>query len=174
MIYKETTPTSIKEAVWNEKFCERAQAGKTIDTTDVPNLEYLPKGAPLGVSNGKYVLVHTAKVHAEAAAEAVAIQVEKGHTLAVGDTVAGSAISAITAGTDYDTLTVAALSAKVSKDTILDNGVVCVGLNYATVKLEGTPSAVHTIQAYEIEEDTLPYPINATIKSALTDRHQFV
>lgn len=52
-------------------------------------------------------------------------------------------------------------------------GFIVLGLNYATVKIKGNPSCTVTLQAYEIEEDSLPYAINDTIKEALTCRHAF-
>lgn len=178
MEYKEITPTSIQEGVWNEKTCVRRTAGFDIDKTNLPSdMKYLPKGAALALdSTGlKVVLVKTAKVTENAASGATSMKVGKNHALIVGDVIGGSAISAIAQGTDYDTLTVEALGADVNAGSVVSdaNGAKTIGLNYATVKLDAYPSCTPTIQAYEIEEDTLPYPVNDEIKAALTCRHDW-
>ena len=94
----------------------------------------------------------------------------------MGDKIAGSVISAIdTSNEDYDALTVGALAAKVDKDVVAndDNVDNILGICYATTKMDSYPSVTYTIQAYEIEESTLPFPINDTIKEKLTTRHHF-
>lgn len=178
MEYKVINPTSIQEGVWNEKTCVRRQAGFDIDKTNLPaDLKYLPKGAVLALdaTGLKVVLVKTAKATAEASSAATSLKVAKGHALVVGDVVAGSTISKITVGTEFDTLTVTALANAVKVgDVVADaNAAKAIGLNYATVKLDDMPSCTPTIQAYEIEEDTLPYPVNDEIKAALTSRHDW-
>lgn len=178
MEYKVINPTTIQEGVWNEKTCVRRQAGFDIDKTNLPaDMKYLPKGAVMALgSNGlKVVLVKTAKVNANAEQNATTLKVEKGHALVVGDIIAGSTISKITAGAEFDTLTISALGAAVKTgDVVADaNATKAIGLNYATVKLDDMPSCTITVQAYEIEEDTLPYPVNNDIKEALTSRHDW-
>lgn len=179
MEYKETFPTSIKEGVWNEKTCVRRTAGFDVDKTNIPaGMKYLPKGAPLAldVTGLKVVLVKTAKTTAQAASGATSVKVAKGHAFVVGDTVAGSTISKIDAShAEYDVLTVSALGAEVAAGAVVAdaNAENVIGLNYATVKLDSYPSCTPTIQAYEIEEDTLPYPVNDVIKTALTSRHDW-
>ena len=94
----------------------------------------------------------------------------------VGDTIAGSAISAIDSSNEnFDKFTIAALAEKADKGAVLDDGNASkvVGLNYATVELDGMQSCTPTLQAYEIEEETLPYYLNDAIKTALTSRHAF-
>lgn len=178
MEYKEIYPTSIQEGVWNEKTCIRRTAGFDIDKANLPaDMKYLPKGAVLALdaTGLKVVLVKTAKATTEAASGATTLNVAKGHALVVGDVIAGSAISEIVAGTEFDTLTVAALSETVAAGAVVAdaNGEKAIGLNYATVKIDSNPSCTPTIQAYEIEEDTLPYPVNDVIKTALTSRHDW-
>lgn len=180
MYYKTKTGTNGSACVWDEGSCVRRIGGFDIDTTNLPDtMEYLPKGAVMTVdgTSGKASLVKTATVHANAAKSATSIQIEKGSLFAVGDEIDGLEISAITTGTDYDTLTVEAITkdAGYAVGDVLDdgNGAAVAGLNYADVKLEGAPTCSITLQAYEIEEETLPYPINNTIKGALTDRHAF-
>ena len=178
MEYREINPTSIQEGIWNEKTCIRRTAGFDIDKSNLPaDMKYLPKGAVLALdSNGlKVVLVKTAKATAEANSGATSLKVAKGHALVVGDVIAGSAISKIVENVEFDTLTVAALGAKVEAGAVVAdaNGAKAIGLNYATVKLDACPSCTPTIQAYEIEEDSLPYPVNEEIKTALTSRHDW-
>lgn len=178
MEYKETNPTSIQEGVWNEKTCIRRTAGFDIDKTNLPaDMKYLPKGAVLALdSTGlKVVLVKTAKATASAESGATSLKVAKRHALVVGDVVAGGTISKIAVGDEFDTLTVSAISESVAEGGVVAdaNGEKAIGLNYATVKLDSNPSCTPTIQAYEIEEDTLPYPVNDKIKAALTSRHDW-
>ena len=179
MEYKVVNGHSIQEGVWNEKTCVRRQAGFDLDKTNLPEgMEYLPKGAVLALdaTGLKVVLVKTAKAAAKANASATSLKVDKGHALKVGDVIAGSAISKIDASnSEYDTLTVSALGSEVAAGAVVAdaNAEKVIGLNYATVKIDSCPSCTPTIQAYEIEEDTLPYPVNDAIKEALTCRHDW-
>ena len=176
MDYKINQGSTIQEANWDEKTCVRRQGGYSIDASSLPSdLAYLPKGAVLALTSADTVsLVKTAVANVDAKAAATSLKVDKGHLLKVGDTIAGSTISAInTTNSDYDTLTVSALAADVKKGDVVADGNVdnVIGLNYATVKIDSFPTCTVTVQAYEIEEDTLPYPVNDAIKAALTSRH---
>lgn len=178
MIYKTTMPTDIPEGVWDEKSCVRRQSGFMVDETNLPtSMKWLPKGAPLAyLGNGKVTVCKTAKAYDAASKSATSLKVFKGHLFNVGDKVAESTISAInTSNASYDELTVTALGAAVKANDVLDDGNASkvIGLNYATRKLDGMQSCTPTLQAYEIEEDTLPYPVNDAIKTALTCRHAF-
>lgn len=179
MFYNSTKATVAKEGVWNEQTCIRRTGGFDIDKTNLPEgTKYLPKGAVLALVNNKAVAVKTAKVYENAAKAATSVKVEKEHILKVGDVLGDSAaIAAITIGDTIDTLTLGegGLSADVKAgDVITDANVAkIIGLNYATIKLDDMPSCTPTIQAYEIEEDTLPYPVNDAIKTALTSRHDW-
>lgn len=178
MKYEEKFPSNIQEGAWDEKTCVRRQGGYVVDEASLPSaLKWLPKGTPLALAaDGKVKVCKTAKVYETAAKGATSVKVAKGHLFAVGDSIGGSAISAVdTSNTDYDKLTVAALGDNAAKDSVLDNGLSAsvIGLNYATVELDGQQSVTPTIQAYEIEEDSLPYPLNDAIKTALTSRHAF-
>ena len=178
MIYKVTSPTDIPEGVWDEKSCVRRQSGFMVDETNIPSgMVWLPKGAPLALlANGKVAVCKTAKVYENASNSATELKVYKGHIFKVGDTIAGSAISAIdTSNASFDKLTISALSKAAKANDVLDDGTSAkvIGLNYATVKLDGMQSCTPTLQAYEIEEDKLPYPFNDAIKTALTSRHAF-
>lgn len=170
--------TVLKEGRWNEKTCIRMTAGFDLSKANLPvGMELLPKGAPLAVVNKVAYLVKTATVHANANQSATSVQVKKGHAVVVGDVLNGSTVSAInTENEDFDVLTVSALAAAVKEGDVLADakaGNVC-GLNYATVRIDQFPTCTPTIQAYEIEEKTLPYPVSEAIKTALTSRHMFI
>jgi len=179
MFYESTKPDVLTEGKWDEESCRRRIGGydftKSSFSTD--ETKWLPKGAPLALdaTTGNAVLIKTAVAYEAANASATSLKVAKGHLLEVGDVINGSAISKITSATGYDTLTVAALSAAVEKDEVVDTlGTKKVlGLNYASVKMRGQVTVTPTLQAYEIEEDTLPYPLSEAIKAGLTDRHAF-
>lgn len=175
MHYNRKSAEVVKEGHWDEKSCVRRVGGYDIDKTNLPaGTQYLPKGAVLSFqpSTGSVKVLKTAKVHSNANKSATSVQVEKGHILVVGDVLNGSTISAIEVGAEFDTLTISELGAAVKVgDVIAENASNVCGLNYATVKLDDMPSCTPTLQAYEIEEESLPYPVNAAIKEALTVRH---
>ena len=180
MFLHKTTPTDIKEGLWWEEHCVRRQGGYDLDTTNLPTgFRWLPKGAVLAfkASNGKVELVKTAVVTANAAINATSLTIVDNGLWKVGDTIAGSEISAISTSDGVATLTVAALTAAVSKDDVVADANVSnvIGLAYETTDLQDNdyPQVSVTLQAYEIEEDTLPYPVNSAIKSALGALHQF-
>lgn len=177
MEYKYTIPTNIVEGVWDEKSCIRRTSGFSLDATNLPSsMGWLPKGAPLALNSTKTkaVLVKTAKVYEDATSSA-SVKVYKNHALIVGDVIGGQAVSAIdAANANYDVLTMAAAITASSGEVLSEsNGSSVIGLNYATVKIDSYPSVTPTLQAYEIEEDSLPYAINDAIKTALTVRHAF-
>lgn len=171
----------IKEGLWWEETCWRRQGGYDLDTTNLPSsMRWFPKGAVLAFNakSGKAVLVKTAKVYEDAAANATTLKIEDNGLFAVGDKIAGKTISAIAVEDGVATLTVAALAKKLTAgDVVADENATgtLLGLNYATVDLRDNdfPSVTPTLQAYEIEEDTLPFPVNDDIKKGLGDRHQF-
>lgn len=181
MELKYSNAVLIKEANWNERTCERRQGGFTIDKTSLPtNMKVLPKGAVIALnSSGNAILVKTAQAQADAASAATSLKVKKGHNLVVGDVIAGSTISAInTSNSSYDTLTVTALGSAITANDVLNTslGEGIVGLNYAPVVIDDQPTCTVTLQAYDIDEDTMPYAfgLNATIKEGLTSRHSFL
>lgn len=161
----------------------RRQGGYDLDTTNLPStLRWFPKGAVLAFDSttGKAKLVKTFKVYETANANATTLKVLDPYgVLTTSDTLAGKAISAISRGDNgVATVTIAALAAKLNEgDVVADASAsgTLLGLNYATVDLRDNdyPSVTPTLQAYEIEEDTLPFPVNDTIKQGLGDRHQF-
>lgn len=176
-----TTPENIKEGLWWEEHCIRRQGGYDFDVTNLPSgYRYLPKGAVLGfnASSGKAYLIKSAVVNANAALNATTLTIVDNGLFKVGDKIAGSTISAISVDDGVATLTVGALAAAVSKDDVVDStesDTIYLGLNYDTVDLRDNtyPQVTPTLQALEIEEDTLPYPVNSAIKTGLGALHQF-
>ena len=181
MFLHKGTPTNLKEGLWWEEHCIRRQGGYDLDITNLPaGTRWLTKGTllELNTENGKAQVVKSAKVTANAAANATSLLIEYNPLIKVGDTVAGSEISAISTSDGVSTLTVAALADAVSKNDIVTtatSGSIILGLLYETIDLldNDFPSVSVTLQAFEIEEDTLPQPINATMKGWLGPLHQF-
>ena len=174
-----TKPESIKEAVWLEEQCLRRQGGYDLDRTNLPStLKWLAKGTVFkSATGGKAVAVKTAKVTEVASKAATTLKIASGSLFKVGDTVAGLTITKIEsdASTGIDTLTgtggVTEGAAKgdvlsdydKSKDTLL-------GFSYDTLDLRDPDSSIPvtpTLQVMEVEEDSLPYPINKDIKDGL-------
>lgn len=182
MFLHKNTNTEIKEGLWWEETCIRRQGGYDLDTTGIPaGMRWLPKGTVLkfNATNGKAAMVKTAKVSANAAAEATTLQIVENPSIKVGDKLAGSTISAIVTEDGISTLTVSALSDAVSKDAVVSDfdsaNDKLLGLAYETTDLldNDFPQVAPTLQAFEIEEDSLPYPVNDAIKTALGPLHQF-
>lgn len=173
-------PTDIKEGLWWEETCIRRQGGYDLDTSNLPDgLRWLPKGTVLAFLDGKAIAVKTAKVYEAAEAEATTVKVEDTGILKVGDVIGGMTISAISVADGIATLTVDAvpeggLKAGAVIADARSKGVL-LGLQYETNDLRDNdfPQVTPTLQAYEIEEDTLPFPVNDDIKKGLGDRHQF-
>ena len=171
----------IKEALWWEETCIRRQGGYDLDKSNLPaTLRFLPKGTVLAFNgeNGKAIAVKSAKVYEAAAVGATTIKVEANDLLMVGDKLGGSTISAMTVEDGIATLTVGELEAAIPAGSVIadDNSKgVLLGLQYETNDLRDNdyPQVTPTLQVYEIEEDTMPYPINDDIKKGLGDRHQF-
>lgn len=174
-------PTNIKEALWWEETCIRRQGGYDFDPANLPEgFRWLPKGSVLGfnATTGKAFLVKSAVVYANAAKDATTLQIVENPTIKVGDKLAGSTISAITTADGVSTLTVTALSKAVSKDAVVDSletTTKVLGLAYETTDLRDVdfPQVTPTLQAFEIEEDSMPYPVSDGIKTALGPLHQF-
>ena len=178
MEYKVTNSNVIQEGVWDEKSCVRLQGGYDIDKANLPaDLMYLPKGAVMAFNaeNGKVKVVKTAKVY-EKATTGTSLKVGKDNIVVAGDKLGNLTVSAVDrTNAAYDALTVSTISETLNiGDVIADeNAAKSIGLNYATVKIDSNPTCTPTVQAYEIEEGSLPYPVNAAIKDALTVRHAF-
>ena len=178
MEYKVTNADVIQEGVWDEKSCVRRQGGYDIDKANLPaDLKYLPKGAVLAFNaeNGKVKVVKTAKVY-EKATNGTSLKVGKDNIVVAGDKLGNLTVSAVDRkNASYDVLTVGTISETLNVGDVIadENAAKSIGLNYATVKIDSNPTCTPTVQAYEIEEGSLPYPVNAAIKDALTVRHAF-
>jgi hypothetical protein len=175
MYYNDTQALGIQEGHWNERTCVRREGGFSLIVSNLPKaLVQLAKGAIVSISKEGAKLLKSAKVYEAAAKGATTVKVEKNHALIVGDVIAKATISAIEEGESYDTLTVDALAAAVKVGDVIAESIDGVlAFNYATVPVKGTPDIAVTVQAYDIDEASLPYPINDEIKAALTSRHAF-
>ena len=173
---KKTKPTDIKEAVWWEEYCIRRQGGYDLDQSNLPRaLKWLPKGTVLKLSatGGNAVAVKTATVTEKAAQGATTLKIATGSLVQVGDTIGGAKVTAITTGDTYDTLTVDALTEVIEAKTVISDydaeKDTLLGFSYDTLDLDSEASipATPTLQVMEVDEETLPYPINADIKAGL-------
>ena len=173
---KKTKPTDIKEAVWWEEYCIRRQGGYDLDQSNLPReLKWLPKGTVLKLSatGGNAVAVKTATVTEKAAQGATTLKIATGSLVQVGDTIGGAKVTAITTGDTYDTLTVEALADAIEAKTVISDydaeNDTLLGFSYDTLDLDSEASipATPTLQVMEVDEETLPYPINADIKTSL-------
>lgn len=173
---KKTKPTDIKEAVWWEEYCIRRQGGYDLDQSNLPRaLKWLPKGTVLKLSatGGNAVAVKTATVTEKAAQGATTLKIATGSLVQVGDTIGGAKVTAITTGDTYDTLTVEALTDAIEAKAVISDydaeNDTLLGFSYDTLDLDSEASipATPTLQVMEVDEETLPYPINADIKTGL-------
>ena len=173
---KKTKPTDIKEAVWWEEYCIRRQGGYDLDQSNLPReLKWLPKGTVLKLSatGGNAVAVKTATVTEKAAQGATTLKIATGSLVQVGDTIGGAKVTAITTGDTYDTLTVDALADAIEAKAVISDydaeNDTLLGFSYDTLDLDSEASipATPTLQVMEVDEETLPYPINADIKTGL-------
>lgn len=181
MFLKKGQPTNLKEALWWEEHCVRRQGGYDLDITNLPaGTRWLTKGTLMELipETGKVKVVKSAKVYENAAANATTLKIVENPLIKVGDVLAGSAISAISTADGVSTLTVEALAASIDKNAVVTtatSGSKIVGLLYETNDLldNDFPQVAVTLQAFEIEEGTLPQPINDTMKQWLGPLHQF-
>ena len=171
-----TKPEDIKEALWLEEQCLRRQGGYDLDRSNLPaTLKFVAKGTVLRlVTGGKAQVVKTAKAVERAAKSATTLKIASGSLFKVGDKIAGSTISAITSSEGVDTLTVSALANEVAANAIVSDydktKDVLLGFSYDTLDVrdqESSIAATPTLQVMEVEEDSLPYPINDEIKEGI-------
>lgn len=176
MFFHKSASVNIKEAMWWEEHCIRRQGGYDLDKSNLPDsFRWLAKGTVLkfDAATGKAVVVKSAKVVEDAAKGATAIKVEHTGLLNVGDTLGGNAITAIATDGTTDTLTVAATTTALkSGDVISDYDPkkdVLLGMAYETNDLRDNdnPFVTPTLEAVEIEKDSLPIPVNDDIISGL-------
>ncbi len=168
-----TKPENIKEALWLEEQCLRRQGGYDLDRTNLPNtLKWVAKGTVLRlVTGGKAQVVKTAKATEKADKAATTLKIASGSLFQIGDKIAGATISAITSADGVDTLTVSALDNAVAANAVVSDydktKDVLLGFSYDTLDVrdqESSIAATPTLQVMEVEEDSLPYPINDDIK----------
>lgn len=168
-----TKPEDIKEALWLEEQCLRRQGGYDLDLTNLPaTLKWVAKGTVLRLVNGgKAQVVKTAKAVEKADKSATTLKIASGSLFKVGDKIAGATISAIVSSEGVDTLTVSALDNAVAANAIVSDydktKDVLLGFSYDTLDIrdkEASIAATPTLQVMEVEEDSLPYPINEDIK----------
>lgn len=171
-----TKPEDIKEALWLEEQCLRRQGGYDLDRTNLPTtLKWIAKGTVLRlVTDGKAQVVKTAKVVEKADKAATTLKIASGSLFQSGDKIAGATISAIASTDGVDTLTVSALDNAVAKDAIVSDydktKDVLLGFSYDTLDVrdpDASIAATPTLQVMEVEEDSLPYPINDEIKAGI-------
>jgi hypothetical protein len=162
--------------VWDRRPLDKAFASWNLPAA----FRWLPKGAVLAFNaqNGKAIVVKTARVYEAAEAAATTLKIYANDLIAVGDEIGGATISAIETEDGVSTLTVSALEEALAQgDVIADanaSGKI-LGLAYETTDLQGNdyPQVTPTLQAFEIEEDTMPFPVNDDIKAGLGALHQF-
>ena len=171
-----TKPEDIKEALWLEEQCLRRQGGYDLDRSNLPaTLKFVAKGTVLRlVTGGKAQVVKTAKVTEKASKSATTLKIASGSLFKVGDKIAGATISAIASSDGVDTLTVSALDNAVAANAIVSDydktKDVLLGFSYDTLDVrdqESSIAATPTLQVMEVEEDSLPYPINDEIKEGI-------
>ena len=171
-----TKPEDIKEALWLEEQCLRRQGGYDLDRSNLPTtLKWVAKGTILRfVSGGKAQVVKTAKAVEKADKAATTLKIASGSLFKVGDKIAGATIAAISSSDGVDTLTVSALDNAVAANAIVSDydktKDVLLGFSYDTLDIrdpESSIAATPTLQVMEVEEDSLPYPINDEIKAGI-------
>jgi hypothetical protein len=171
-----TKPEDIKEALWLEEQCLRRQGGYDLDRTNLPaTLKFVAKGTILRfVTGGKAQVVKTAKAVEKADEAATTLKVASGSLFQIGDKIAGATISAIASNDGVDTLTVSPLDNAVAANAIVSDydktKDVLLGFSYDTLDIRDSDSSIAatpTLQVMEVEEDSLPYPINDEIKAGI-------
>jgi hypothetical protein len=171
-----TKPEDIKEALWLEEQCLRRQGGYDLDRTNLPaTLKFVAKGTILRfVTGGKAQVVKTAKAVEKADKAATTLKVASGSLFQIGDKIAGATISAIASNAGVDTLTVSPLDNAVAANAIVSDydktKDVLLGFSYDTLDIRDSDSSIAatpTLQVMEVEEDSLPYPINDEIKAGI-------
>lgn len=177
MFMRSNRPQSIQEASWWEERCVRRQGGYDLDMSNLPqDLRWLPKGVvyKFDASTGRAQVVKSCKVIAEAKSGATSLEVAANHLLNVGDKLGENiTITAITHGTDKDTLTVSGLAETIKANTVLTDlkaTDVVLGFGYETLDVlyrDSNQTVTPTLRVEEVEEATLPYFINDEIKDAI-------
>ena len=176
MYLKKTVPTDIKEGSWWEEQCIVRQGGYDLDQSNLPaELKWLPKGTVVKLGNGgKAIAIKTAKVVEKADSATETVKLAHGSLFKEGDTIGGKKIASIARTATLDTVTLSTgLEAAINANDIVtdynkDSDVI-LGFTYATKELDKDASqqVEPTLRVMEVEEASLPYPINADIKAGL-------
>lgn len=176
MFFHKSTADNIKEAMWWEEHCIRRQGGYDLDKSNLPtDFRWLAKGTVLkfDATTGKAKVLKSAKVVEDAASGATSIKVEHTGLLQIGDTLGGNTITAITTEGNTDTLTVEATTADLKNGDVISEydkeNDILLGLAYETNDLRDNdnPFVTPTLEAVEIEKDSLPIPVNDDIIAGL-------
>ena len=176
MYLKKTVPTDIKEALWWEEECVRRQGGYDLDQSNLPSaLKWLPKGTVVKLgTGGKAVVIKSAKVTEKATTGTKTVKLAAGSLYKEGDTIGGKKISSIAKTKTLDTVTLStALDSDIEANTVITDynkaTDILLGFTYATKELDPEASQMvePTVQVMEVEESSLPYPINEDIKLGL-------
>lgn len=167
----------------------------TVTKVDTSNEAYdkltvsnLSQAVPVGSVLYEAELVKlSAKVFANAAAEATSVKIAKGSGITGACTLTDGTnditVSAVdTSRADYDTLTVTALAAaleagaSIEEKTASSNkqALVANAMNYARTKVETGATVTALYKAYEIKEADLYIPVTEADKASLTSRFMFV
>lgn len=176
MYLKKTVPTDIKEGSWWEEQCIVRQGGYDLDQSNLPpDLKWLPKGTVVKLgTGGKAIAVKTAKVTEKATSSTKTVKLAPGSLFKEGDTIGGKKIASIAKTATLDTVTLsAALDADINANDVVTDynkeSDILLGFTYATKELDKDASqqVEPTLRVMEVEEASLPYPINADIKDGL-------
>lgn len=195
MEYSFTAPQKRAKELWQEKTVHVLSGGfNIVGFENFAALGYLPKGIALSVNHAARTAtpIKGAQVFEAVAADGTAVKVKKttpGLLFIAGDPIGTAAASTTVASVDksnaaYDvinlTAAVGALSVGTNLFTVLAGGgagktLKTTGLCYADVKYKaGKQNCDVVIQAYEVMNAYLPYPLTDTQKTELTGRFYVV
>ncbi len=184
----------VNKILWDEAKADRAAGGFTLVSTVLSGLAYLLKGAPLYVDYTSRVANVVKSATVIAGGSATVTRVSKGSAFKVGDVISeavGAIAVAITAvdttNAAYDAFTHLTVTTAFTAGNVLfeadavgatsaylftANALLSDNVKVATATGSTTVTAI--IGALEIQEANLPFPISAEVKTALTNRFQFV
>jgi len=187
MHYDVTPKDTPQKELWQEKTVHRLSGGfNIVGFASFASLGRLPKGIALNINfaTRNATPIKGAVLQANLGASDTTAKILKNGLFAVGDFIGNAAnavqITAInTSNAAYDELTLSAAIGAVTAGGVLHSATAlgaakilpATGLNYADVKWQ--PGAFHCsciIQAYEVTNAYLPYPLTTTQKTELTSR----
>lgn len=160
---------------------------KSNDAYDVLTVAKLPVALAKGAIVSKAVKAKRSATLVEGAAKgATSVKVRKGSGISGACTFSDGtndiSVTAVAAGSDYDTLTVAALAAEIGTGAVIEEKEATVArvegvanaLNYAREKVEDGMSITALGRAYEIVEKDLYVPLTEADKASLGARFMFI